>query len=198
LAKNIIQNFAYTNVYIHERMVEYYAKVLAQSIDIDMFKIAVAASFHDRGKLKWYQEIFVRTRDELTDNDFHEILMHPKYSVDVVLQMFPEKKEFFSKGDPSILDLIMYHHEKPDGTGYYKIKDITIEMAVISIADVFDACLSDRLYRKGLDIRTSIYEAFKDYSSFLEQHHYSVKKMKKALVKSAVDVRISLPNYCSI
>jgi len=198
LAKNIIQKFAYTNVYIHERMVEYYAKVLAQSIDIEMFKIAMAASLHDRGKLKWYQELFVKSRNELNDNDFHEILMHPKYSTDVILHMLPEKKEFFSKGDPSILDLIMYHHEKPDGTGYYKIKDITIEMAVISIADIFDACLSDRLYRKGLDIRTSIYEAFKDYSSFLEQHHYSVKKMKKALVRSAVELRISLPNYCSI
>jgi HD-GYP domain-containing protein (c-di-GMP phosphodiesterase class II) len=198
LAKNIIQNFAYTNVYIHEHMVEYYTKVLAQAIDIEMFKVSMAASLHDRGKLKWYQELFVKSRNELNDNDFHEILMHPKHSTDVILHMFPEKKEFFSKGDPSILDLIMYHHEKPDGTGYYKIKDITIEMAVISIADVFDACLSDRLYRKGLDIRTSIYEAFKDYSSFLEQHHYSVKKMKKALVKSAVEVRISLPNYCSI
>jgi HD-GYP domain-containing protein (c-di-GMP phosphodiesterase class II) len=177
-------------------MVEYYAKVLAQAVDIDMFKIAMAASLHDRGKLKWYQEIFVRTRDELTDNDFHEILMHPKYSVDVVLQILPEKKEFFSKGDPSILDLIMCHHEKPDGTGYYKVKDITVDMAVISIADIFDACLSDRLYRKGLDTRTSIYEAFKNFSSFLELHHYSVKKMKKALIESAVEVRINLPNYC--
>lgn len=193
MAMSVVQKFAYTNVHIHECMVEYYSTILTQSIDHEVSKIALAASMHDHGKLKWYKELFVKEHSNLNNDDLHEIHMHPKYSADVVLQMFPEKKELFSKGDPSILDLIVYHHEKPDGTGYYKIKDITIEMAVISIADIFDACLSDRLYRKGLDMNKAVHEAFKHYSVFLESNHYSTKKMKKSLIKSAVEVKIGLP-----
>ena len=51
-----------------------------------------------------------------------------------------------------VLPIILSHHDKFDGSGYNatKAQDIPIEARIISVADVFDALISDRPYRKGL------------------------------------------------
>ncbi|MEM3610241.1 MAG: HD domain-containing protein [Candidatus Anstonellales archaeon] len=185
-----MQRFVYTSVYIHESMVEYYASTLAAAMDIDNRKLSIAAFYHDYSKLKWPIELFSKARNELTDTDLNEILMHPKKSVDHILNRYPERKQEFLQGDPSILDLIFMHHEKPDGSGYYNIKDMPIDAVLLSIADIFDACLSDRLYRKSLNINIALFESLKDYSSYLTAKKYNINKIKKALVKSAVAIRL--------
>lgn len=52
----------------------------------------------------------------------------------------------------NILPFILYHHEKYDGSGYYHLdhESIPLGARIIAVADVFDALISDRPYRKGL------------------------------------------------
>lgn len=51
-----------------------------------------------------------------------------------------------------ILDVVKYHHERVDGTGYpYGLSDQEIPLAakICQIADVYDAITSDRPYSHG-------------------------------------------------
>lgn len=55
-----------------------------------------------------------------------------------------------------VVNVILCHHERYDGTGYPNGiggEDIPIEARIVSIADVFDALVTDRPYRKGLSLR---------------------------------------------
>ena len=52
-----------------------------------------------------------------------------------------------------VIDGIRFHHERPDGTGYpYDLKknEIPLISMIISVADTFDAMISNRPYRKGI------------------------------------------------
>ncbi|UCD51074.1 MAG: HD domain-containing protein, partial [Phycisphaerales bacterium] len=54
----------------------------------------------------------------------------------------------------NIADVIEAHHENYDGTGYAGLKgeDIPLAARIIAVADVFDALLSDRPYRKSIGV----------------------------------------------
>jgi cyclic di-GMP phosphodiesterase len=54
-----------------------------------------------------------------------------------------------------VLPLVRWHHEKPNGRGYPDglIGDqIPILARIVSVADVFDALSTDRIYRKALPL----------------------------------------------
>ncbi|MDI6606458.1 MAG: HD domain-containing phosphohydrolase, partial [Candidatus Omnitrophota bacterium] len=62
-------------------------------------------------------------------------------------------------GDP-ILG-VKCHHERYDGSGYpegLKGKSIPLIASIISVADAFDAMITDRPYRKGLSKKEAIEE----------------------------------------
>ena len=48
--------------------------------------------------------------------------------------------------------IVLGHHDKFDGSGYRPTKgeEIPIEARIITVADVYDALVSDRPYRKGV------------------------------------------------
>jgi HD-GYP domain-containing protein (c-di-GMP phosphodiesterase class II) len=72
--------------------------------------------------------------------EFAEIKKHTEIGYDIV-----NENGFFGE----IRDLIRYHHEKMDGTGYYAKQngDYPWEAMIISLADIYDALASDRPYR---------------------------------------------------
>jgi HD-GYP domain-containing protein (c-di-GMP phosphodiesterase class II) len=47
---------------------------------------------------------------------------------------------------------IRYHHERPDGLGYYglTLENMPVEAAIICLADSYDAMTTNRPYRKGM------------------------------------------------
>ncbi|NLN76904.1 MAG: diguanylate cyclase, partial [Armatimonadetes bacterium] len=51
-----------------------------------------------------------------------------------------------------VVDMVLYHHEKHDGTGYPERlsgEDIPLGSRIIAVAVVYDALISDRCYRSG-------------------------------------------------
>jgi HD-GYP domain-containing protein (c-di-GMP phosphodiesterase class II) len=58
----------------------------------------------------------------------------------------------------SIVDIVKYHHERFDGSGYpnkLRGEEIPIGARIIALADTFDAMLSTRAYRQPLDINSA-------------------------------------------
>jgi HD-GYP domain-containing protein (c-di-GMP phosphodiesterase class II) len=51
-----------------------------------------------------------------------------------------------------VLPIILAHHDRFDGTGYHPSKgeEIPLEARIITVADAYDAMISDRPYRKGV------------------------------------------------
>lgn len=62
------------------------------------------------------------------------------------------------------VDIVKYHHEAIDGSGYYHLKshEIPLLAKIASIVDSFDAMTSDRPYRKGMSIEDAIAELRKN------------------------------------
>jgi len=56
---------------------------------------------------------------------------------------------------------ILHHHERWDGTGYpmnLAGKDIPFNARIITIADAFDAMITDRKYRAGVTMKDALEE----------------------------------------
>jgi len=178
--------FEYTYIRLHGNFVAYYAVGLANTLEIDPYKIGTAAYYHDYGKHKWPPALF--TKKELTEKDWEIIKRHPQDTLDILFSsLVPDiSRAKLLEGAPSVADIIYMHHEKPDGSGYYGIKNMPIEAAIVSIADIFDACLSDRTYKRGVSIGNSLECALSPFRDYLKNKGINPKDIESRLIKMAM------------
>lgn len=123
-------------------------------------QLGVAGALIDCGMTRVSPTIVNKTH-RLTDNDFIEIRKHPIYSYQMVKDSPLLRTE--------IKLAIFQHHERLDGSGYpqaHKDKKISPYAQILSVADVFHARTSDRIYRakespyKVLESFRNSYEKF--------------------------------------
>ncbi len=110
-----------------------------------------ASILHDVGAMDVPYEILSK-RSRLTSDEFKIIHDHPAKSVEFI------KPVAFLK---PVLSIVLYHHEKYDGTGYpsgLKREQIPLGARVISVIDAFEAMISRRPYRRALSIEGAISE----------------------------------------
>lgn len=110
----------------------------------DIYKLALGALLHDIGKVFVPKEILNKA-DKLTNEEMAEVQSHSEKGY----QYLKDKWEIPLTSYLAVL----YHHEKYDGTGYpngKKRAGIHVFGRIIAIADVYDALISDRPYRKAL------------------------------------------------
>ncbi|MBE3591825.1 MAG: HD-GYP domain-containing protein [Thermoanaerobacter sp.] len=104
--------------------------------------VRIASLLHDIGKIGVKEEVLNKP-GKLTDEELSIIREHPQKSYEI-LRDVPALKE------ASLW--VKYHHEWYDGSGYpdgIKGDEIPLEAQILSLADVFDALVSDRPYRKA-------------------------------------------------
>jgi len=143
----------------HSKNVSYYSKKIAtelgySSIDIEI--IALAALFHDIGKLNVDEHILNKPA-KLDSHEWEQMKKHSTLGVEILKTV--------SKLD-IILDFIKYHHRHFDGSGYPNDctnESIPQQSRILSVADAFDAMTSTRPYRKALDIEEA-YNELRIYS----------------------------------
>jgi putative nucleotidyltransferase with HDIG domain len=106
-------------------------------------RIRVAALLHDLGKLGVSNEVLGKI-GKLSAEEKEHIKAHAKFGADLLEPVGGRMLQ--------ILPLIMYHHERHDGSGYQKMKGEAIPLGarIIAVADVYDSLISDRSYRQGL------------------------------------------------
>jgi len=113
------------------------------------YQVEVAALLHDIGKIG-VPDAILKKAGPLTAEERVIINRHPEYSWSI-LRMFPGLEE------ASLYAL--HHHENVDGTGYpagLKGQDIPLVSWIISVIDAYDAMVSNRCYRKGLEHKEAI------------------------------------------
>ena len=105
--------------------------------------LAMGAMFHDIGKIKVPKEILNKP-GKLTKEEFETIKKHSQWGFEIL------------KANPNIsitsTVAVYQHHERYNGQGYpqgLEGRQIHEFAAIIGIVDMYDAIVSDRVYRKA-------------------------------------------------
>ena len=110
----------------------------------DLFNLGLAAVLHDIGKIFIDKDI-LNKNGKLTDEEYASIQKHSEFGYQYL-------KETYQIPVASYIG-VLHHHEKYDGEGYparISKDQISLLGRIIGIADVYDALISNRPYRKAL------------------------------------------------
>ncbi len=111
--------------------------------------IEIGGLLHDIGKIA-IPDYIIRKEAALTDEEFAYMRKHPVEGQRILQDInFPW----------DIIPLVRYHHEKLNGRGYpdgLSGEDIPLGAMIVGIADVYDALVTDRPYRKGYSTEQAI------------------------------------------
>ncbi len=136
----------------HVRRTQIYATEMGKLLNVsgaESQALFAGALLHDIGKLA-VPEYILNKPGKLTEAEFAKMKIHPTVGGDILKRVhFPYPVE----------DIVRYHHEKWDGTGYPKgLKRDVIPLVarIISVVDFYDATRCDRPYRKGMRREESV------------------------------------------
>lgn len=124
--------------------------------DIDL--LVKSAPLHDIGKVGVPDAILLKP-GKLTPSEFEEMKKHTVYGAEALA-----KAELVSgiDDDTSFLrmarEIALTHHEKWDGTGYpngLRGEEIPLSGRLMALADVYDALISERVYKKAMSHETA-------------------------------------------
>lgn len=136
----------------HSDRVSYYCQKIGEKYGLsneELETLRISGMFHDVGKIGTRDDIILK-EDKLNDKEYDEIKKHPIKGAHILsaVSMFKE-----------VVPLVKCHHERINGTGYpagLKGDEIPFLARIITVADAFDAMMSDRLYRSKLDLSEAI------------------------------------------
>lgn len=129
----------------HSRTVAKYSQVLSQILgfedSVKLDYIRKGALLHDVGKIAIPDSI-LKKPGPLSPEEWLKIRQHPQLGFGLIKEIKLVKE---------IGNIILYHHEKFDGTGYprrLKQNQIPLESRIFALADALDAITSHRPYRR--------------------------------------------------
>ena len=147
--------------YTHEhvsRSVEYATKILNKLREQGLSfngtpdeEMLAGILLHDIGKIFTPKEILFKP-GPLSDEEWRVMRQHPIDGAEILDQI---------SGLQAMADIVRYHQEAYDGSGYpegLKGENIPIGARIATVVDAFDAMITDRPYRKGMPIERAIEE----------------------------------------
>jgi len=114
-------------------------------------ELRTAGTVHDIGKIVISSEI-LNKKEPLDDEEWMQVRKHPEagYSIlSTVNQYSP------------LADIVLAHHERPDGRGYpkgLKGEDIPLLARIVAVAEAYDAMTQGRNHRKPLNTEEALAE----------------------------------------
>jgi putative two-component system response regulator len=104
--------------------------------------VGYAAIVHDLGKLRIPDSVLIKP-GELNEEDWEIMRKHPEYGADLL-----GKGLFYDIARV----VALHHHERWDGSGYpfgLTGEDIPLAARIVAVADVYDALISARPYKRA-------------------------------------------------
>ena len=139
---------------MHVIRMGHYSHLIANSLGVEgdwADLILHAAPMHDVGKIGIPDRILLKP-GKLTSSEWEIMKTHTTIGEGI-----------FSEGNSKIMKMsqaiALTHHEKWDGSGYpnqLKQDKIPLEGRIVAVADVFDALVSERPYKKAWSVKSSI------------------------------------------
>ncbi len=123
--------------------------------DREISNLKTAGLLHDIGKIVLLDGVLDKPGD-LTDLEWIEIKRHPEIGYRILNNTI-EMAE--------LAEAVLGHHERWDGKGYPKGlcgESITLAARIISVADSYDAMITERPYRKALSKEEAVKEIIRN------------------------------------
>lgn len=123
-----------------------YSTLLAREAgfsEANVHVIGMAAPLHDIGKIGIPDEILLAPR-RLTESELRIMRTHPEIGYEMLQGSTSESMKMSA-------DIARHHHERFDGSGYplgLRGQDIPLSARIVAVADVWDALLSTRPYKR--------------------------------------------------
>ena len=139
----------------HSNRVKMYSELICDALGTDekmKARIIHAAVLHDIGKIG-IKDAILQKDGKLTDDEYKHIQEHVKITYEIL------NKVYISDEFKEVAEIASSHHEKYDGTGYFrglKGEEIHFGGRVLAVSDVFDAITSKRHYRDKMPIKNAL------------------------------------------
>ena len=139
----------------HSNRVKLYSELIAKQIGLnkDVTEIiSKAAMLHDIGKIG-IKDAVLQKKGTLTKEEYEHIKEHVKITYDILC------KTNMNSSFSEIAEIAASHHEKYDGTGYFrglKGEEIPFGGRILAVSDVFDAITSVRHYRDRMPMAEAL------------------------------------------
>jgi len=136
----------------HSFQVEKVAMVIGRELRLSgelLEELSMAALLHDIGKIAINENILNKP-GKLTEVEYKLVQSHSQLGYDTLKNLTSLEK---------IAEYILYHHERYDGNGYPNRltgAKIPLISRIISVADVYDALSSERVYRPAMNLSDTL------------------------------------------
>ncbi|MBC7924985.1 MAG: HD domain-containing protein [Bryobacteraceae bacterium] len=169
------------------------AVAIARTLELseqEVTTIRRAALLHDIGKLSVPNSILDKP-GKLTNDEWQVVKKHPYYSFEILKKV---------PGFTEISEIAASHHEKLDGSGYFRGQDgdqMPLSARILVVADIYDALAAKRPYRDALPLETVFEIIAKDAPKALDAQCFEALKcstdsasaITRDLLKLALSVR---------
>lgn len=131
----------------HTKRVVLYSMIIAKYLNLSseqLENLRLSGILHDVGKIGIEDKV-LKKQAQLDQEEWKIMQKHPELGYDIMSRV------------EDLRDVIVgmrYHHERWDGKGYprgLKGEEIPLISRIIAVADTYDAMVSTRPYRKGMD-----------------------------------------------
>ncbi|GAB6137206.1 HD-GYP domain-containing protein [Halanaerobaculum tunisiense] len=141
----------------HCKRVAEYTRILCKNMKLSPGKcnqIVQMAKIHDIGKINVSDEI-LKCSGRLTDEQYEKIKNHSIYGYQLLKDI-----DLLNNG----LEIIKYHHERYDGTGYpagIAGEEIPLGARILKVCDAFDVMTRGRVYKPSMN-KEEVLQELKD------------------------------------
>lgn len=156
-------NVADESAYFHSLNVTVLSLILARAVGVDdprvMNDIACGAVLHDVGKALIPTQVLLKN-EELTGAEAKLLAMHPNYGIKLM-----QPVESLTR---SVREIILFHHEMVDGSGYPKGLSgdaIAQPVRIVTIANAYDNLCSQRVAERSRTPSEALSFMFKNESA---------------------------------
>lgn len=126
--------------------------------EVNLSDLQQAAMLHDYGKVLIPKEILYK-KGSLTEEEKKIMELHSELGYELLKQQGVNE---------NVLNLIKYHHQKPDGSGYPKIDNdfrYNISAQILAVADMYSALTEERAYHEPCTKEKALEIIYKEVKS---------------------------------
>lgn len=158
--------------YRHSTGVAGAAVAIAQTLSLSQSEVDLlrrAALLHDIGKLGVSNTILDKP-GKLTNEEWASVRKHPHHTHQI-LRRIP--------GFSALTEIAASHHEKLDGSGYFRnmnAENLSLHARILVVADIYDALSANRPYRDALSLETVLGIIKKDVPRALDASCFDALK----------------------
>jgi HD-GYP domain-containing protein (c-di-GMP phosphodiesterase class II) len=148
----------------HTKRVVHYSLCISKYLNLtaeELERVRLGALLHDVGKIGIEDKI-LKKQSPLDDDEWTIMQKHPGLGFDIMSRVESLK---------DVIGGMHFHHERWDGKGYprgLKGEQIPRIARIIAVADAYDAMVSTRPYRKGMDPKIAYDEIVKNRGTQFE------------------------------